>query len=48
LGGAKQLFEGIFTGLSVFGLLVVVLALMLFSFYLQLVVAKSKDSLELL
>jgi len=48
LGGAKQLFDGIFTGLSVFGLLVVVLALMLFSFYLQLVVAKSKDSLQLL
>lgn len=48
LGGAKQIFDGIFTGLSVFGLLVVVLALMLFSFYLQLVVAKSKDSLQLL
>jgi len=48
LGGAKQVFDGIFTGLAVFGLLVVILALMLFSFYLQLVVAKSKESLQLL
>jgi len=48
LGGAKQAMDGIFTGLAVFGLLVVILALMLFSFYLQLVVAKSKESLQLL
>jgi hypothetical protein len=48
LGGAKQVLEGIFTGLGVFGLLIVVLALMLFSFYLQLLIAKSRDSLQLL
>lgn len=47
-GRAKQVFEGIFTGLGVFGILVVVLALMLFSFYLQLVIARSKESLQLL
>ena len=44
----KQVFQGIFSGLAVFGLLVVVLALMLFSFYLQLVIARSRDSLLLL
>ena len=48
LGGAKQVLQGIFTGLGVFGLLVIILALMLFSFYLQLVIAKSRDSLQLL
>lgn len=47
-GRTKQLFQGIFTGLGVFGLLVVVMALMLFSFYLQLVIARSRDSLQLL
>ena len=44
----KQIFQGIFSGLAVFGLLVVVLALLLFSFYLQLVIARSRDSLKLL
>lgn len=47
-GRMKQVFQGIFTALAVFGLLVVVLALLLFSFYLQLVIARSKDSLRLL
>jgi len=47
-GGAKPVLEGIFSGLAVFGLLIVVLALMLFSFYLQLVIAKSRESLQLL
>jgi len=47
-GRVKQVLQGIFTGLGVFGLLVVVLALMLFSFYLQLVIARSKNSLQLL
>lgn len=47
-GRMKQVFQGIFSGLAIFGLLVVVLALMLFSFYLQLVIARSKDSLRLL
>jgi hypothetical protein len=47
-GRMKQIFQGIFTGLAVFGLLVVILALLLFSFYLQLVIARSRDSLKLL
>lgn len=47
-GRMKQVFEGIFTGLGVFGILVVVLAMLLFSFYLQLVIARSRDSIRLL
>ena len=47
-GRTKQTLQGIFSGLGIFGLLVVVIALMLFSFYLQLVIARSKDSLQLL
>ncbi len=47
-GRTKQVIQGIFTGLGVFGLLVVIMALMLFSFYLQLVIARSRDSLQLL
>ena len=47
-GRIKQVLQGIFSGMAVFGLLVVVLALMLFSFYLQLVIARSKESLRLL
>ncbi|NOT49672.1 MAG: hypothetical protein HOP10_00170 [Chitinophagaceae bacterium] len=47
-GRAKQVIQGVVTGLGIFGVMVVVLALMLFSFYLQLVVAKSKDNLRLL
>ena len=48
LGRNKIIIQGIFSGLGIFGLLVVVLALLLFSFYLQLVIARSKDSLQLL
>lgn len=48
LGRNKMVIQGIFTGLGIFGLLVVALALMLFSFYLQLVIARSRDSLHLL
>lgn len=48
LGRNKMVIQGIFSGLGIFGLLVVMLALMLFSFYLQLVIARSKDSLQLL
>jgi hypothetical protein len=48
LGRNKIIIDSIFSGLGVFGLLVVILALMLFSFYLQLVIARSKDSLRLL
>lgn len=47
-GRVKQVLQGIFSALGIFGLLVVTLALMLFSFYLQLMVAKSKDNLQLL
>jgi len=47
-GRMKQIFQGIFSGLAVFGLLVVILALLLFSFYLQLVIARSSESLKLL
>jgi hypothetical protein len=47
-GRAKGVLQLIITGLGVFGLLVVVLALMLFSFYLQLIIARSRDNLMLL
>ena len=48
LGRTKQTLQGIFSGLGIFGVMVVIMALMLFSFYLQLVIARSKDSLQLL
>ncbi len=48
LGRNKMVIQGIFSGLGIFGMLVVILALMLFSFYLQLVIARSKDNLQLL
>ena len=41
-----MIIQSIFSGLGIFGLIVVILALMLFSFYLQLVIARSKDNLE--
>jgi len=47
-GRVKQVLQGVFTGLGVFGLMVVMLALMLFSFYLQLLIVRSKDNLQLL
>lgn len=47
-GRVKQVLQGVFTGLGFFGLMVVILALLLFSFYLQLLIAKSKDNLQLL
>lgn len=48
MGRTKQVMQGIFSGLGVFGLLVVVMALLLFSFYLQLVIARSRDNLNTL
>ena len=48
LGRTKQTLQAIFSGLGVFGVLVVVMALMLFSFYLQLLIARSRDNLQLL
>lgn len=47
-GREKTVIQAVFSGLGIFGLLVVVMALMLFSFYLQLVIARSRDSLQLL
>jgi hypothetical protein len=47
-GRSKQVLQGVVSGLGIFGALVILLALMLFSFYLQLVIARSKDSLQLL
>ena len=47
-GRTKQTLQGIFSGLGIFGLLVVMMALMLFSFYLQLVIARSRENLQLL
>jgi hypothetical protein len=47
-GRVKQVLQTIVTGLSGFGVLVILLAMVLFSFYLQLMIAKSKDNLHLL
>ncbi|CAN5317598.1 hypothetical protein BH20BAC1_BH20BAC1_18190 [soil metagenome] len=47
-GRAKEILQNILTGLAVFGILVIGLAMMLFSFYMQLMIAKSKDNLKLL
>ena len=44
----KSILQNIVSALGVFGILVIVMALMLFSFYLQLMIAKSKDNLRLL
>lgn len=47
-GKTKQVLQAIFSGLAAFGVLVIVLAMVLFSFYLQLMIARSKQNLELL
>ncbi len=47
-GRVKQILQGIVSALGGFSVLVILLALMLFSFYLQLMIAKSKDNLRLL
>ena len=47
-GRGKEVIQAIFAGLGLFGLMVVVLALLLFSFYLQLLIARSRQSLDLL
>lgn len=44
----KGILQNIVSSLGIFGILVIALALMLFSFYLQLMIAKSKDNLRLL
>ncbi|MEO6670466.1 MAG: hypothetical protein ABIN36_13370 [Ferruginibacter sp.] len=47
-GRVKQVLQVIVSGLAVEQVLVILLALMLFSFYLQLMIARSKDNLQLL
>lgn len=47
-GRLKKVLQNIVSALGVFGILVIVLALMLFSFYLQLMIARSKENLQLL
>ncbi|MGC4102250.1 FtsX-like permease family protein [Ferruginibacter sp.] len=47
-GRIKQILQAIVTGLAGFGVLVILLATVLFSFYLQLMIARSKENLQLL
>jgi hypothetical protein len=47
-GRVKQILQAIVSGLGGFAILVILLAMMLFSFYLQLMIARSKDNLQLL
>lgn len=47
-GRVKQILQAIVSGLGGFGVLVILLAMLLFSFYLQLMISKSKDNLQLL
>jgi hypothetical protein len=47
-GRIKSILQNVVSALGVFGILVIILALMLFSFYLQLMIARSKDNLRLL
>ena len=47
-GRIKQILQAIVTGLAAFGVLVILLAMILFSFYLQLMIARSRENLILL
>jgi magnesium-transporting ATPase (P-type) len=47
-GRLKSTLQNIVSALGIFGVLVIIMALMLFSFYVQLMIAKSKDNLRLL
>ena len=47
-GRIKQILQAIVSGLAGFGVLVILLAMVLFSFYLQLMIARSKENLQLL
>ncbi len=47
-GRIKQILQAIVSGLAAFGVLVILLAMVLFSFYLQLMIARSKENLQLL
>jgi hypothetical protein len=47
-GRIKQVLQAIVSGLAGFALLVIILAMVLFSFYLQLMIARSRENLNLL
>ena len=47
-GRIKGILQIVVSALAIFGLLVVILALMLFSFYLQLIISRSRENLQLL
>src|SRR5688572_11325845 len=47
-GRVKGVLQAVLSGIGVFGLLVVIMSLVLFSFYLQLMIAKSRENLQLL
>ncbi|MFN8244127.1 MAG: hypothetical protein U0X40_08750 [Ferruginibacter sp.] len=47
-GRVKTVLQGIVSGLAGFGILVILLAMVLFSFYLQLMIARSRENLQLL
>ncbi len=47
-GRVKQILQAVVAGLGVFSVLIILLAFMLFSFYLQLMIARSKENLQLL
>ncbi len=47
-GRVKRILQNIVSALGIFGILVIGMSLMLFSFYLQLMIARSKDNLMLL
>lgn len=47
-GRVKQVLQAIISGLAGFGILVILLSMLLFSFYLQLMIARSKENLQLL
>jgi len=47
-GRIKQVLQAIVSGMAGFGVLVILLAMLLFSFYLQLMIARSRENLLLL
>ena len=47
-GRVKGILQAVVSGLGAFAILVILLAMMLFSFYLQLMIARSKENLQLL
>jgi hypothetical protein len=47
-GRVKQTLQAIVSGVAGFGILVILLAMLLFSFYVQLMIAKSRENLQLL